>query len=211
MEPQTFNGESEWDSFVFQQDRLTRRYKWSRREQKERLLDSLRGKTLDFARELSHEYYELLCRKLSKRFSKKEAPISARRQLQLVRQKENESLAELSQRVHFLAMDGLPGALEETIDQIAVETFLRACRDKEAANIVMDKNPKSVYKALQYVKEAVNNRKGLYGSKPGFVTRQVTFAEDEIEGSTRDYRVRKVDSSQGQSTEIKELVSLVKI
>jgi len=49
----------------------------------------------------------------------------------------------------------------------------------------------------QYVKEAVNNRKVLYGSKPGFVARQITFVENETEGSTK-------------SKEMRELVSLVK-
>lgn len=56
-------------------------------------------------------------------------------------------------------MEGLP----EAIDQILVEAFLRGCKDKEAAHLAMEKNPKSINKAFKYVKAAVNNRKVLFG------------------------------------------------
>ena len=59
-------------------------------------------------------------RKLAKRFGVKDAPITVRRQLQFLKQEDNETLEEFSQRFHFLVMDGYPGALESTIEQIAV-------------------------------------------------------------------------------------------
>jgi hypothetical protein len=89
------------------------------------LLDCLQDKALDFARELTHCSYQDFLKKMSRRFSTKEAPISARRQLQFVREKEDETFEEFSQRVHFLTMDGLPKANESTVEQTAVEAFLR--------------------------------------------------------------------------------------
>lgn len=48
--------------------------------------------------------------------------------------------------MHFLAMEGLSEANDSTVDQMAVETFLRGCKDKEAAHLAMEKNPKIIYK-----------------------------------------------------------------
>jgi len=81
--------------------------------------------------------------------------LSARWQLQIVRQKEDESLEEFSQWFIFLqCMDILvPGR--------TVETFLRCCRDKEAGHSAMDRNPNSFYKALKFLKASVNNKKVL--------------------------------------------------
>ena len=47
--------------------------------------------------------------RLTRRFSEKEAPIAARRQLMSLQQKESESLEEFSQRVQFLCMNGPRG------------------------------------------------------------------------------------------------------
>lgn len=66
---------------------------------------------------------------------------------------------------------------------MAVEAFLRRCKDKEAAHLAMEKKPKSIYKALKYVKAAVNNHKALFGSRANYHTRRVSF-KDEFFGPT---------------------------
>ena len=50
--------------------------------------------------------YNVLRADLRIRFSTKEAPVSARRQLQFMRQQESEPLEEFSQRIYFMALDG---------------------------------------------------------------------------------------------------------
>lgn len=79
--------------------------------------------------------------------------------------------------MHFLAMEGLPEANDSTVDQMAVETFLSGCKDKKSSHLAMEKNPKSIYKALKYVKAAVNNRKALFGSRANYHTRRVSFQD----------------------------------
>jgi hypothetical protein len=58
------------------------------------------------------------------RFSTKEAPVSARRQLQFMRQQESEPLEEFSQRIYFMALDGFDKGNPEFVYQIAMEAFI---------------------------------------------------------------------------------------
>lgn len=46
-----------------------------------------------------------------------------------------------------------------------METFLRGCRDKEAAMKAMDREPTTLQKAVRYVKTAIANHRALYGSR----------------------------------------------
>jgi hypothetical protein len=88
--------------------------------------------------------YNVLRADLRRRFSTKEAPVSARRQLQFLRQQESEQLEEFSQRIYFMAPDGFDKGNPEVVDQISTEAFLRGCRDKEAARSVLEKDPSSI-------------------------------------------------------------------
>ena len=191
-----FKGDKTWDSFIFQFERVADRCGWSSRKQAEKLVDCLGGKALEYVRELRlEEDFTRMKRKLAKRFGVKDAPITVRRQLQFLKQEENESLEEFSQRVHFLVMDGYPGALESTIEQIAVEHFLKGCIDHRAASVAMNKNPTHIHKAVKYTKDAINNRKVLYGkSATTSSIRKVSFNDDESlseEEDQQEYKVRK--------------------
>ena len=91
-------------------------------------------------------------------------------------------------------MDGYPGALESTIEQIAVEHFLKGCIDHRAASVAMNKNPTHIHKAVKYTKDAINNRKVLYGkSTTTSAIRKVSFNEDSLsdEEDQQEYKVRK--------------------
>ena len=63
-------------------------------------------------------------------------------------------------------MEGYPGAVEETLEGF------RGCLDKQSASIAMSKNPKTVSKAIRYVKEASNNPKLLFGNKSSHSVRR---------------------------------------
>ena len=91
-------------------------------------------------------------------------------------------------------MDGYPGALESTIEQIAVEHFLKGCIDHRAASVAMNKNPTHIHKAVKYTKDAINNQKVLYGkSTTTSAIRKVSFNEDSLsdEEDQQEYKVRK--------------------
>ena len=171
------------------------------------MIDCLGGKAIDYVRELRiGNDFRLLKEKLSRRFGAKGAPITVRRGLQFISQEENESLEEYSQRVHFLVMDGYTGAREKTIEHLSVEYFLRGCLDKRAAEVAMDKNPQEIHKAVQCVKDAINNRKAIYGkSSTGHsaMTRRVSYANPGLflddESVTSNYNLRTVSAKESQS------------
>ena len=186
---------------------MARKYEWSTRKKGERLIDCLGGKAIDYVRELRiGNDFRLLKEKLSRRFGARDAPITVRRGLQFINQEENESLEDYCQGVHFLVMDGYPGAREKTIEHLSVEHFLRGCLDKRAAEVAMDKTPQEIHKAVQCVKDAINNRKAIYGkSSTGHsaMTRRVSFANPGLfpddESVTSNYNVRTVSAKESQS------------
>ena len=122
---------------------------------------------------------------MAERFDIKADPSVIRKEMFLVKLDSNETLEEFAQRVQFMAMDAHPGAKEETIQQISVEVFLRGLPDKEAARSSSDKCPKTIQKALKYVKNAINTQKAIF-NKPSIPHHQVSFAElDEPDLSVR--------------------------
>ena len=114
----------------------------------------------------------------------------------------DETLKEFAQRVQFMAMDAHPGAKEETIQQISIEVFLRGLPHKEAAHSSSDKCPKTIQKAMKYVKNAINTQKALF-NKPSIPHHQVSFAElDEPDlsvRSTSESEATKLSSFQKRS------------
>ena len=195
---ETFGGNSkeDWDMFIYQFQRQAKRYHWKGRKKATSLLDLLRGRALEFAKDLKTRDFKKIKTKLGKRFSDKDAPSSARRRLQYVQQKED-SLAEYAQDIQTLVKVAYPKANKRTKRELAVEAFLKGCKDKEAASRAMEKNPKSVPKAVSKVKEAVNNRRALYGSKSTYSSaRQVTFElpRQLDESDTELFEVRAVKS-----------------
>ena len=176
-----YKGDNTWDSFIFQFKRTAKRYDWSSRKKADRLVDCLGGKALEYVRELHLERdFKQMVKKLTRRFGVKDAPGTVRRELALLKQEETETLEEFSQRVHFKVMDGFPGAKERTIEQLAVEHFLKGCTDRKAASIAMDKNPSKIHRAVKYTKDAINNRNVIYGKMPlSQSARKVTFYEED--------------------------------
>ena len=77
-----------------------------------------------------------------------------------------------------MAMDAHPGAKEETTQQISIEVFLTGIPDKDAAHSSSDKCPKTIQKALEYIKNAINTQKAIF-SKSSVPHHQVTFADTD--------------------------------
>ena len=175
-----------WDSFIFQFERIAHNREWSKKEKLNYFLDCLSEKALDYARKIKHKKkYRKLKKKMAERFDIKADPSVICKEMFSVKLDSNETLEEFAQRVQFMAMDAHPGAKEETIQQISVEVFLRGLPDKEAARSSSDKCPKTIQKALKYVKNAINTQKAIF-NKPSIPHHQVSFAElDEPDLSVR--------------------------
>lgn len=119
-------GPLNWEAFIYQFERTAGRRQWADRKKVCRLLDCLTDVALEYARKVNmDDDYKALRKAMTQRFNRKDEPVSARRQLQYVRQQDGESLGEFAERVHFLVMDGYDRCENTVIEQIGTEAFLR--------------------------------------------------------------------------------------
>jgi hypothetical protein len=124
-----------------------------------------------------NDNYKDLKRQLKQRFSRKEVSVLAHRQLPFTKQYENEDVEEFAQCVYFLALYGYQSCEGNMLEEIATETFLPDCRDKEAAVKAMDRKPATLQKAVKYVQTAIVNDRAVYGSRGS--TRAATLADHQ--------------------------------
>ena len=176
---QTFHGERlKWKTFLFSFKEVARSSKWDDETRLERLISCMRDKAINYIQKRPsrvRKNYRRLMRDLRKRYGQKDPPSSSRRQLGYTKQDENEDLEDYAERIHQLVLDGHPGVDDRNIQNLAVDAFLRGCRDKLAALLAAGKKPKTILKAVRRVNEAVHDQKAL--GKPLGV-RQVTFRTD---------------------------------
>jgi len=98
-------------------------------------------------------------------FGRKDLPHIIRRQLQDLKQEQDELLEEYAERAQEMSTDGYPDTPEEFVEIIAIDAFLKGCTDKKAALTAMDKNPATLDQALQFVKSAIANQRVILGQK----------------------------------------------
>lgn len=75
--------------------------------------------------------FQLMMENMLQRFGNKDIPHSIRKQLQDVKQKVDESIEELAERVQEIATDGYSEATEDIVELMAVDAFLKGCNDKK--------------------------------------------------------------------------------
>lgn len=195
MEIFSGDGRTDWETFIIKFVRLADDRRWSKRKLLSKFYDSLTGVAAKYALKLRTNSWSKLVKEMERRFSTKEDPAAARRQLVYMRQNENESLEEFGQRIYFMAMDGYDDEKSTTIEKIAVEHFLRGIKDKHAAERAFDKAPTTIAKAMKYVKKAVSTHKAIYGSaKPNYQIRYSTVDEEEH----RECRLALSQNNSGQ-------------
>ena len=167
-----------WSSFITWFARTAERRGWSERKKKDRLLDCLSEKALEYANRSKAETYEALKSELGLRFDLKDAPVAARQQLHVVRQDDEESLEDFLQRVLTITMDGFDKAEVGTLQQLATESFLRGCKHKDAAMTVMKESVATIQDACRRVKTIIANKKAIGGGKVTFQEKVFTVDEE---------------------------------
>lgn len=125
----TFDGRSEWCPFKIQFDRIADRYKWSKDQRVERLIESLRDKAHSIAPVQNQSKITTVtyAKKFKSRFGQKELPLTARRKLQDIKQ-ENKIVEEFAEQVQEMVTEGYPDAPESVTDTIASDTFLKGIK-----------------------------------------------------------------------------------
>jgi hypothetical protein len=190
----SFHGETnKWRAFIYQFSETAKTHRWSRQHRLEKLKACLRDKAMEYVHNLhSHVKYDYkeLKKALTKRYGQKDPPSYARRQMYSMKQLDQETIEDYADRVLRLVLDGFPKAPEDITQQVAVETFLHGCREKAAAFAASEKSPKTLTRALRYVKSATQNLR--YMGKSAYTSRQVSFDLGSKETITEDMSVRSV-------------------
>ena len=114
---------------------------------------------------------------LARRYGLVEPPPTARRQFNALRQEEGETVEEYADRVLLKAYEGYPGVDDEVVETLAVEGFLRGCRDRGAAYAAAEHKPATLHEALQEMRDAAANLKVFGRNNTLGTARQVTFAD----------------------------------
>ncbi len=137
-----------WRPFKLQFKQAARQYKWSYSEKKSRLMECLRGKAIEFVYSQSSDIrkdYKRLVKCLSNRFGDNDSLSIKRRQLLVSRQGEDESVEDWADRVSRLVHDAYKHAGEKALQDMAVESFFRGCRERHAVVAAADKCPKTFH------------------------------------------------------------------
>ena len=193
----TYDGKTEWKPYYIQFNHIAQKYMWNDREKLDRLIECLREKALKFFSsrpENVQKDFKLLCQKLRERFDKKDQPHIIRRQLQEIQQNTEETIEEFAERIEELSTEAYPDTPDFFRNTITIDAFLRGCTEKRAALVTLDKDPKTLDEAVQYLKGAITNQKLIMGSKRD--VRRVTFEE----GDNLNAEVRMINKSVQRTT-----------
>lgn len=194
-----FSGEKteHWDGFILQFERTAKSGGWSKKKKMKRLHQCLAGQASFYANRSDCTSYRKLVKEMQERFGKREDPSIAKRMLRNIAQFENETLEEFGQRVWFLALDAYRHDKGHSVDQDALEHFLQGIRDKQAAIRVINMRPKSLKKAIKYVRETQANFAAIFGKKrdKAFqIQRQVTWRDQVVDSEVRIIQPEANDS-----------------
>ncbi|OWF53581.1 hypothetical protein KP79_PYT00436 [Mizuhopecten yessoensis] len=103
----TYSGKERWEPFALKFTIIIKDKRWSDRKIKQRFFDCLVGDALEYADKLPRTLgFAKLKKKMKERFSDKDVPAVARRELNFTKQEEKESLAEFAQRIQTITGDG---------------------------------------------------------------------------------------------------------
>ena len=198
---QIFSGDptkGRWSNFIMQFERIAIWHGWSEAKKLDRLLSCLTEKALEFAFKckMNNSFLELKYQ-LKLRFDLSDEPVAARQKLNTLKQEPDETLEGFMQQVLNVATDGY-GDLETTVlQQMAIEAFLRWCRNKESASLVLISTPKTIQEACQRLKTIVANKKALEGpslfsGETLFCSRGERVSDLERKVSEMTYMVRTI-------------------
>ena len=82
--------------------------------------------------------------KMTSAFGQKDSQAVVRRKIQDLKQGQEESIEEYSRRTWKLATGAYCNFKEDDIEVLAVDAFLKGCKDKSAALVAMNQEPKTL-------------------------------------------------------------------
>lgn len=200
---QAFDGRAtHWEAFIFQFENLARSSGWNKLEKLNNLQSCLRGKAVTFVRSRSEgvrSSYRLLVKALQERYGVKELPGVARRQVLTMKQEEGESIEDFADKILNKVSEGFPEVDDEVLQGLAVDAFLRGCRDRSAAFAAAEKEPDRMQDAVKEVRASAANLRAF--GKSAVLTRQISYTD----GASTEVKISEKLSRQ-QIADVEKLI-----
>ena len=193
-----YDGSISWRAYEVKLEHMADQYGWGDDTKLAKLVEALEGKALNYYGALGEAIrsnYWLVRQKFNARFYPREHARTARNQLSVLTQKDDEELEEFAVRALRLSMDAWSDTSIEMANQVAQEAFLHGVQDKEATLITMNQSPATLDDALETLKKIIHDKRSLAGRGKAAstkVVRNVSFGDQE-DSST--IRVASVTSS----------------
>ena len=209
-----YDGRIPWRVYEAKLLHLAKQYQWDNDTKLAKLVEALEDKALTFFSNLPsnvQDNFEVVRKKMNKRFLPQELAITARKQLQTIHQDTDEALEEWAERCQQCAYDAWGKISSEAAEQAAIEAFLGGVLEAEAAFTVMEKDPQTVDEALEFLRKTVHSRRslGYRFRNTQRKVRTVSIVPDSIntEVRTNTSSLTQQDSIQKFGAELKDLWS----
>ena len=177
-----FDGKvGEWVNWYHQFEFLATHYNWDDRERLVRLVSCLKGPALtahrNFSQRARNTYAHCIAALQERYGSRKPALIiTLRAELSTVRQEEGESMDTFGDRVYALTNQAYPDLAPALLQCLAVPAFLKGLRDRNAAQAMKFRDPKSIQEAVVTVTH-IQGASRIFGNRAVPTARPVSFGD----------------------------------
>ena len=189
----SYDGKGSWKPFITQFETHATLGGWDEQQRKTMMLLCLQGDAAEFFTMLIDMNYQFeeIKRRLEQRYGKRELPQTLRSQFHQIKQNSDESIFEWAERVQKVGFEAFRdyNLNQEYVVEEMVRRFCQGCFDKETAQYVSDKNPRSIDEALHMMRLHEFNSKAIYGHKK---VRQVTH--DLSQPEVRQVKENKIEN-----------------
>ncbi|KAL5015456.1 hypothetical protein ScPMuIL_009726 [Solemya velum] len=208
----TYDGTSDWASFMMPFERAARRCGWPEEEKLDRFVECLRGQAIKYLSALPPQVmnnFNELKRQMENSFDRKEPPTTARKRLADLRQK-HESNKQFAEEVRRLVTLAYPTVGMELQEELAAEAFLKGYKRPKTAYEALGRQPKTIAAALDIVTQLEHNYRATVerDTESSRKFRRVSWNE-EVEDEKPTTAAFMVRSDSTLKEEIRELRKLL--
>ncbi|KAL5011242.1 hypothetical protein ScPMuIL_011676 [Solemya velum] len=208
----TYDGTSDWASFMMPFERAARRCGWPEEEKLDRFVECLRGQAIKYLSALPPQVmnnFNELKRQMENRFDRKEPPTTARKRLADLRQK-HESNEQFAEEVRRLVTLAYPTVGMELQEELAAEAFLKGYKRPKTAYEALGRQPKTIAAALDIVTQLEHNYRATVerDAESSRKFRRVSWNEevDDEKPTTAAFMVRSDSTLKEEIRELRKLL-----
>ena len=194
----TFDGTTDWESFIVPFERLATSYRWTDTDKINTLFESFRGNAIRFLCTMTKDQdlsFEEIRSELAERFGAKEHPLAMRAKLSSITQGK-ESLEEFAEEVNRLAFQAYNNAGKAVRESAASYAFLMGIKSRDIGYQILIQEPATLAEAVALVRNHELHHSAVYGRSKDTNqgrSRRVTWGDQQNESSSdEEPQVRQV-------------------